>query len=148
MKGNYRERPNQPIVGWGAFQWQEPKIMQDEWGSTQRCWPLAWEAQMWEEVHCSSPCGRPVQWVGVGSPFGDGQEYFVESDAWCYWCFPRKNFTEEELRFVRLAEWARQQTKDEVVEFIRTYAKWSDAESVSPSEVAEDILWLIREPRE
>ena len=42
----------------------------------------------------------------------------MESDAWCYWCLPREHFTDEELRLVRHAEWARKQTVDEIIEMI------------------------------
>ena len=140
MNGNYRERPTEPM------RWdddgQQPKPLKDEEGLTWLCLPLDCEAQMWEVFSCRR-CGRESHWVGIGSPFGDGQQCFLQSQAWCYWCFPRENFSEEELLTVHLAEWARQQTKDEIVDFVRFGAKWSFEETVKPSEVVDDIRWLI-----
>jgi phenylalanyl-tRNA synthetase alpha subunit len=61
---------------------------------------------------------------------GDGEQYFLASDAWCYWCFPREHFTNEELRLVRHAEWARKQTVDEIIELIRDVRRWTDDTTV------------------
>ena len=119
MKETYRERPQQPICTWDEIQWAEPKQWQDEiTGSILFCWPLASEAQMWEQARCRE-CNQPARWVGIGSPFGDGEQYFLESAAWCFWCLPREYFTDEELRLVRNAEWARKQTVDQIIEMIR-----------------------------
>ena len=117
MKETYRERPQQPICTWDEIQWEQPKQMEDETGAIRFCWPLASEAQMWEQARCRE-CNQPARWVGIGSPFGDGEQYFMESDAWCYWCLPREHFTDEELRLVRHAEWARKQTVDQIIEMI------------------------------
>ena len=104
MKETYRERPQQPISTWDEIQWAEPKQWQDEiTGSILFCWPLASEAQMWVQARCCECRRRPAQWIGLGSPFGDGEQYFLESAAWCFWCLPREHFTDEELRLVRNA---------------------------------------------
>ena len=75
---------------------------------------------MWEQVMCHV-CGRPARWVRLASPFGDGQQYFAEFDAWCYWCFPRHNLTGEEQRLARHADWARQQTTEECLQLIKRF---------------------------
>jgi hypothetical protein len=111
MKETYRERPQQPICKSSEIQWEEPKQLEDEMGAIRFCWPLASEGQMWVQVTCHE-CNQPARWVGIGSPFGDGEQYFLASDAWCYWCSPRELFMEEELRLVRHAEWARKRTID------------------------------------
>ena len=118
MKETYRERPQQPICKSEEIQWYEPWQLEDEMGAIRFCWPLASEAQMWEQARCRE-CNQPAHWVGIGSPFNDGEQYFMASDAWCYWCLPREHFTDEELPLVRHAEWARRQTVDEIIEMIR-----------------------------
>src|ERR1700692_434630 len=102
MKETYRERPQQPICTWDEIQWEQPMQMEDETGAIRFCWPLASEAQMWEQARCRE-CNQPARWVGIGNPFGNGEQYFMESDAWCYWCLPREHFTDEELRLLRKA---------------------------------------------
>jgi hypothetical protein len=141
MKETYRERPQQPICKSDEIQWEEPKQWQDEiTGSILFCWPLALEAQMWEQGKCRE-CNQPANWIGVGSPFGDGEQYFMASDAWCYWCLPREHFTDEELRLVRHAEWARKQTVDEIVELIRDARLQTDDNTVESalSDLADQI---------
>jgi len=76
--------------------------------------------------HPCHACGRPARWVGLASPFGDGQQYFAEFDAWCYWCFPRHSLTEEEQRLARHAEWARQQTMEECLRLIQRFDAETD----------------------
>jgi len=141
MNQTYRERPQQPICTWDEIQWAEPRQWQDEIaGSILFCWPLASEAQMWEQARCRE-CNQPARWVGVGSPFGDGEQYFLASDAWCYWCFPRELFMEEELRLVRHAEWARKRTIDEIIEMIRDARLQTDDNTVESalSDLADQI---------
>jgi hypothetical protein len=72
---------------------------------------------------------------------GDGEQYFLASDAWCYWCFPRELFAEEELRLVRHAEWARKQTVDEILEMIRDIRLQTDDKPVESalSDLADQI---------
>ena len=117
MKEAYFERPQQPICKQDEIDWEEPRQLEDTMGAIRFCWPLASEAQMWEQARCRE-CNQPARWVGIGSPFNDGEQYFLASDAWCYWCFPRELFMEEELRLVRHAEWARKQTVDQIIEMI------------------------------
>jgi hypothetical protein len=140
MKETYRERPQQPICKWDEIQWECPKELQDETGAIRFCWRLASEAQMWEQATCRE-CNQPAQWVGIGSPFNDGEQYFIAVDAWCYWCFPRHHFTEEELRLVHHAEWARRQTADEILGFIRDARLQTDNNTVESalSELADRI---------
>ena len=145
MKETYRERPRQPICTWDEIQWDEPKQLEDEMGAIRFCWPLASEAQMWEQARCRE-CNQPARWVGIGSPLGDGEQYFLASDAWCYWCLPRQNFTAEELRFVRHAEWARTQTVDEILEMIRDIRLWTDDKTVESA--LSDLADQIREATE
>jgi hypothetical protein len=141
MNQTYRERPQQPICTWDEIQWAEPRQWQDEiTGSILFCWPLASEAQMWEQARCRE-CNEPAHWVGIGSPFDDSKQYFLASDAWCYWCFPREHFTEEELRLVRHAEWARKQTVDQIIEMIRDARIQTDDNTVESvlSDLADQI---------
>jgi len=77
---------------------------------------------------------------------GDGEQYFLASDAWCYWCLPRQNFTAEELRFVRHAEWARTQTVDEILEMIRDIRLQTDDKTVESA--LSDLADQIREATE
>jgi hypothetical protein len=142
MKETYRERPQQPICKSSEIQWEEPKQLEDEMGAIRFCWPLASEAQMWEQARCRE-CNQPARWVGIGSPFGDGEQYFLASDAWCYWCFPRELFMEEELRLVRHAEWARKRTVDEIIELIRDVRLWTDDKTVESA--LSDLADQIRE---
>jgi hypothetical protein len=88
MKEIYFERPQQPICKQDEIQWQEPRQLEDEMGAIRFCWPLASEAQMWEQARCRE-CNQPAHWVAIGSPFNDGEQYFMGCDSWCYWCFPR-----------------------------------------------------------
>jgi hypothetical protein len=140
MSKQYRERPQQPLCKWDEIQWEEPKQLEDEMGAIRFCWPLTSEAQVWSQARCRE-CNQPARWVGIGSPFGDGEQYFLESDAWCFWCFPRHHFTEEELGLVRHAEWARKQTVDEIVELIRNARLQTDDNTVESalSELADQI---------
>jgi hypothetical protein len=130
MKEPYRERPSKPLCQWDEIQWAEPRQREDETtGAILFCWPLASEAQMWAQARCRE-CNLPAQWVGIGSPFGDSEQYFMAADAWCYWCFPRRHFTEEELRLVSHGEWARNQTVDEILEIIRDAYRQTDNKTV------------------
>jgi hypothetical protein len=140
MKETYRERPQQPICKSDEIQWKEPKQLEDEMGAIRLCWPLASEAQMWEQATCCE-CNQPARWIGAGSPFGDGEQYFMASDAWCYWCLPREHFTDEELRLLRHAEWARKQTMGEILEMIRDVRLWTDDKTVESalSDLADQI---------
>ena len=141
MKETYRVRPQQPICKSDEIQWEEPKQWQDEiTGSILFCWPLASEVQMWEQARCRE-CNQPARWVGIGSPFGDDEQYFLATDAWCFWCLPREHFTDAELRLVRNAEWARKQTVDEIIELIRDVRRWTDDKTVESalSDLADQI---------
>jgi|SRR5208283_2457127 len=140
MKETYRERPQQPICKSSEIQWEEPKQVEDEMGAIRFCWPLASEAQMWEQARCRE-CNQPARWVGIGSPFGDGEQYFMAADAWCYWCFPREHFTEEELQLVRHVEWARDQTVGEIIEMIRDARLQTDDNTIASalSDLADQI---------
>lgn len=140
MKETYRERPQQPVCKWDEIQWEEPKQLEDETGAIRFCWPLASEAQMWEQSTCCE-CNKRAHWVGVESPFGDGEQYFMASDSWCYWCLPREHFTAEELRLVRHAEWARQQTVHEIIEIIRDARRQTDDKTLESalSQLADQI---------
>jgi len=122
MREKYRERPKQPLC-------EQSEVKRDTAKKRMRnkqkkfSWPLSDESQMWKQVRCCV-CDRPAQWVGVSQSIwadmlGDNETYFWAEDAWCYFCFPRENFTEEELRLVRHAEWARKQAVNDIVEIIR-----------------------------
>jgi len=140
MKETYFERPQRPICKQDEIDWEEPRQLEDTMGAIRFCWPLASEAQMWEQARCRE-CNQPARWVGIGSPFGDGEQYFMESDAWCYWCLPREHFTDEELRLVRHAERAREQTVAEILEIIRDIRLWTDDKTVESalSDLADQI---------
>ena len=140
MKETYFERPQQPICAWNEIQWEEPKQLEDEMGAIRFCWPLASEAQKWEQEKCRE-CNQPAWWIGIGSPFGDGEQYFMGCDSWCYWCLPREHFTDIELRLVRHAEWAREQTVGEIIELIREVRRWTDDKTVESalSDLADQI---------
>jgi len=129
MEETYRERPQQPICKSEEIQWGEPKQLEDEMGAIRFCWPLASEAQMWEQARCRE-CNQPARWVGIGSPFGEGEQFYLASQAWCYWCLPREHFTDTELRLVRHAEWAREQTVGEILEMIRDVRLWTDDKTI------------------
>jgi hypothetical protein len=145
MKQPYRERPQQPLCQWDEIQWTEPRRREDETtGAILFCWPLAHEAQMWAQARCRE-CNLPAQWVGIGSPFGDSEQYFMGADAWCYWCLPRNNFADEELPLVRHAEWARKQTLDEIIELIRDVRRLTDDKTVEST--LSDLSDQIRGPR-
>jgi hypothetical protein len=128
MNTKYRERPQQPLCKWNEIQWEQPKQLEDTI-SIRFCWPLTNEAQMWEQVRCRE-CNQPARWVGIGSPFGDGEQYFMAADAWCYWCLPPEHFTDEELRLVRHDECVRKQTVDEIIELIRHARLLTDDKTV------------------
>ena len=145
MRETYRERPQQPICKLDEIQWEQPKQMEDEMGAIRFCWPLSSEAQMWEQARCRE-CNQPARWVGIGSPLGDTEQYFMESDAWCFWCLPREHFTEEELRLVRHAEWARKQTADEIIEIIRDANLLTEDKTVESA--LSDLADQIREATE
>ena len=140
MKETYRAQPQQPICKWDEIQWEEPKQLEDEMGTIRFCWPLAYEAQMWEQARCRE-CNQLARWVGIGSPFNDGEEYFMGCDSWCYWCLPREHFTDIELRLVRHAEWAREQTVGEILEMIRDIRLQTDDKTVESalSQLADQI---------
>ena len=106
MKHAYHERPEQPICAPDKIARTEPRLWKGGPGLYPFCWRQTSEAQMWEEVRCHK-CGKRAHWVGLASPFGDGQQYFSGGDAWCYWCFPRHHLTQEQQRLARHAEWAR-----------------------------------------
>ncbi len=137
----YRERPPRPICKFDEIQWAEPKQLQDETTvGIKFCWPLAFEAQMWEQARCRE-CNQLARWIGIASPFGDGERYFMAADAWCYWCFPRENFTAEELQLARHAEWARKQTVDEILGIIRHASSLTDNKTVewTLSDLADQV---------
>jgi len=140
MKGNFVERPENMCPN--NVPWQEPKELPDESGGLNwRCLPLGCEVQMFSIVGCRGGCHRSPLWIGIGSPFGDGQQYLLESEAWCYWCLPRHHFNEDELRLVHQAEWARKQTVDEVAEIVRNARSWDDDKL---DEVLLDLAGTIR----
>ena len=146
MKETYRERPQQPLCRWDEIHWAEPRQKEDETtGAILFCWPLAYEAQMWEQARCRE-CNLPAQWVGIGDPFNDGGQYFMAADAWCYWCLPRETFSDEELRLVRHAEWAREQTVSEILELIRDVRLLTDDNTIDSA--LSDLADQIREATE
>jgi hypothetical protein len=119
MNGNYhvvKHFPSASVLL--ASPSQQNKEWRDGTGKLWTCWPLANEAWMSWEVRCRD-CPRPAHWVGIASPFGDGVQYFFAADAYCYWCFPRTNFSEEELKIVSREDWARQDTSREILDIIR-----------------------------
>jgi hypothetical protein len=141
MKETYFERPQQPICKSSEIQWAEPEQWQDETtGAILFCWPGTSEAQMWEQARCRE-CNQPARWVGIGSPFGDGEQFYLASQAWCYWCLPREHFTDTELQLVRHAEWARQKTVGEILETIRDVRLQTDNNTVESalSDLADQI---------
>jgi hypothetical protein len=142
MNQTYRERPQQPFCKFDEIQWEGAKLFQQDmvlWA----CWPVENEPLMWQQARCHVCRHAPAHWVGVGDPFNDGGQYFLESDAWCFWCFPRHHFTEEELGLVRHAEWARRQTVDEILEMIRDVRVWTDDNTVDAA--LSDLADQIRE---
>jgi hypothetical protein len=150
MNENYRQRPKQRICRFEDIYWMNPERQKDEkTGLPSRCWPLANEAQMWEEARCHE-CGSPAQFVGIGTPFGDGIQYFLESEAWCLWCFPRENFTEDELVLVRHAEWGREETLYEILELLSNARPCTDAQTVDEfyKELVRDIKFMQRRENE
>jgi hypothetical protein len=140
MNETYRERPQQPLCKSDEIQWEEPKQLEDERGAIRFCWPLASEAQMWEQARCRE-CNQPARWVRIGSRFGDGKQYFMGCDSWCYWCFPREHFTDEELRLVRHADWARTQTINQILEIVRDTRRQTDDKTVESalSDLADQV---------
>jgi len=145
MKETYRERPQQAICKSSEIQWEEPKQLEDEMGAIRFCWPLASEAQMWEQAKCRE-CNQPARWVGIGSPCGDGGQFFMAAGAWCFWCLPRQHFSEEELRLVRHAEWARQQTASEILNLICDARLQTDDKALESA--LSDLADQIREATE
>ena len=139
MKGNYHVRKDFPLSL--ETHWEKPKEWCDETGKLWTCWPLAREADMSWEVRCRD-CPRWAHWVGIGSPFGDGEQYFLASDSYCYWCFPRSNFSVEELRIVRREDWARKDTIDEIIQIILI-----GYENRSPRNVPRRLQKLISDIR-
>jgi len=115
MKVNYRVWKQYPLSL--ESHWPEPKQWRDEEGKSWPCWSMGSEAQMSWEVRCRD-CGKWAHWVGVGFPFADGEQYFLGSDSFCYWCRPRTTFSDEELRIVSREDWARKQTTDEIIGII------------------------------
>ena len=143
MNKKYRERPQQPICKFDEIQWAEPKQLQDETTvAIKFCWPLPFEAQMWEQARCRE-CNQPARWIGISSTFGDGEQHFMAADAWCYWCFPRERFTAEELRLACHAAWARKQTVDEILGIIRDAYRLTDDKTVEST--LSDLADQIRE---
>ena len=125
MSHAYRERPSQPNWKRDEIDWAAPRQWKGDDGGLWLCWPVASEPQMWEQAMCHA-CGRPARWVGLASPFGDGQQYFAEFDSWCYWCFPRHNLTGEAQRLACHADWARQQTVEECIRLIDRFRVETD----------------------
>lgn len=118
MNGNYCEvKPVQFGFVLTTSPSQENKEWCDETGKLWTCWPLANEAYMSFDVRCRN-CQRGAHWVEIGSPFGDGEQYFLAAGAYCYWCFPRSNFSEEELKIVSREDWAREQTSREIIDLV------------------------------
>jgi hypothetical protein len=115
MKVNYRVWKQYPLSL--ESHWPEPKQWRDEEGKSWPCWPIGSEAQMSWEVRCRD-CGKWAHWIGVGSPFGDGEQYFLGADSFCYWCRPRTTFSAEELRIVSREDWARKETVEELIRII------------------------------
>jgi len=115
MSVNYRVRKGYPLSL--ESHWPEPREWCDGEGKSWPCWPLANEAQMFWEVSCRD-CPRPAHWIGVGSPFGDGEQYFLGAHSYCYWCRPHTTFSDEELRIVSREDWARKQTIEEIIGII------------------------------
>ena len=61
----YRERPPRPICKFDEIQWAEPKQLEDETTvGIKFCWPLAFEAQMWEQARCRE-CNQLARWIGI-----------------------------------------------------------------------------------
>jgi len=118
MKENYHEVGK---VHFGFVLTTSPPQANKEWcdetGKLWICWPLANEAHMSFEVHCRN-CHRHAHWVEIGSPFGDGEQYLLAAGAYCYWCFPRSQFSDEELKIVSREDWAREQTSQEIIDII------------------------------
>lgn len=142
MNQTYRERPQQPLCKFDEIQWEGTKLFQQGmvlWA----CWPVENEPLMWQQARCHVCRRAPAHWVGVGDPFNDGGQYFCENAAFCYWCFPREHFTEEELRLVRHAEWARKQTADEIIELARDANLFTDDKTVESA--LSDLIDEIRE---
>ncbi len=140
MKDTYHERPQQPLCKFEEIQREGTKLFQQGmvlWA----CWPVENEPLMWQIAQCHVCRRAPAHWVGVGDPFNDGGQYFLESDAWCFWCFPRHHFTKEELRLVRHAEWAREETTVEIIELVRDASNGFDDRKVREilSNLADDI---------
>jgi|SRR5208283_1872173 len=123
MNANFVERP-EPMRP-NEVEWRDVKHLTDETGRMWASLPVGCEHQMFAIVNCHE-CGRPAKWIGIGIPFRDGQQYLLQSEAWCYWCFPRQHFNEEELRLARHAEVVRKQTVDEVAEIVRNARSWDD----------------------
>jgi hypothetical protein len=138
MKGNFVERPKDS-TSCPSVEWQNVIQAEDETGSIWNYLPLGCEAQMFAIVTCRGGCGRSPHWIGVGTPFGDGKQYLLECQSWCFWCLPREHFSEEELPLIRQADWARKETKAEIVDFVRTGGKSLRGDTVALSDVADDI---------
>ena len=142
MNQTYRERPQQPLCKFEEIQWEGTKLFQQGmvlWA----CWPVENEPLMWQIAQCHVCRRAPAHWVGVGDPFNDGGQYFCENAAFCYWCFPRRDFSAEELRLVRHAEWARTQTTDEIIEIVREASNGIDNTKVR--EILSNLADNIRE---
>ena len=58
-----------------------------------------------------------------------------------YWCFPREHFTDEELRLVRHADWARTQTINQILEIVRDTRRQTDDKTVESalSDLADQV---------
>lgn len=139
MKGNFVECPRNNSMHCHEVEWQSVIQVEDEAGNIWNYLPLGCEPQMFAIVLCRGGCGRSPQWIGIGSPFGDGKQYLLEYEAWCFWCLPREHFTEEELPLIQQADWARKETKAEIVDFVRTGGKWLRSDTAKLSDVADDI---------
>lgn len=139
MKKSYYKRVGEPL--WEPrptwhFITEGERLLRD--GEALRsAWRLSAEAEMWAAASCRL-CRRPAHWIGTDRPFGDGQEYFVGSDAWCYWCFPSELLKGAELRLRRRAEWARKVNVGEVAEIVKQKSS-QDVIKLSCSELIRAI---------
>ena len=149
MREKYRERAKQPCEESEIKRETTRKQVHDK--RRKYHWPLSEEFQMWQEVRCFG-CDRPAHWVGMGHLLmsNDDGPYFLARDAWCYFCFPQENFTQEELPMVRHAEWARKETVNYIVEIISDQQRKYDdplVESVM-SDLRDRIIAALKSPEE
>jgi len=145
MKGNFVERPEHMRPT--EVEWKEVRHLTDAEGGMSFCLPLGCEQQMFAIVNCHE-CERPARWIGVGTPFDDGQQYLMKSQSWCFWCFPREHFSAEELPLVRQAEWARKQTADEIFRIIRDARFGQDQKTIELLVDLEGTICAAMQSRE